>query len=518
MIEATGSALQMFFSPGVLIAFFLVIPYALLGGVLPLTNLPLTIILLGMVGLIDPIIALVLVIAKDAQGDITEPVPSILMGIPGARAAQATILDGYPLAKQGRAGFALGASYTSTLVGGIFGAIILYVAIIPAREILNYFASPEFFLFTLLAVLSVGILSTGALVKGILSACLGLVIAFIGYSEVAGEVRVTFGISYLFDGLSIIPMIVGLFAIPEAIGLIVSNRSVAREHAEEVLKGKAGQRQALEGMRTALKYKSLLFRSSMIGVIFGMMPGVGATAAHWASYTAARMTEKGAMETFGHGDIRGVIAADTPNNSIDGAEMIPLLVFGIPGSAGGAIRLTLLILLGFTPGLPMLTTHLDVTILIVLVIVMSNIVVVPIMFVFAGTIAKFTALPPNVIAPFIVIFTLLSAFMATQSLADLVVVLGISVLGLFMKAYGWPRPPILVAIVLSQLLEKYFWLTLGAYGHEVFFRPQFVIILAFSALVIGWAIRFQARSNRAAALATAGARPDAASQARRKSS
>ena len=503
MIEALGSALDMFFTPGVLLAFFLIIPYALLDGLLPLAGLPLTILLFGFVGILDPTVALVLIIAKGAQGDITEPIPAILMGIPGARAAQATVLDGHPLAKQGRAGYALGASYGTTLVGGVFGAVVVFAMLPLMRELLRNFGSPEFFLFTVMAVFSVGILSTGAMVKGLLSGILGLSIAFVGFSNVAGEARATFGTQYLFDGFSIIPVIVGLFAIPEAISLIVSNRAVALEHAEEVLKGKASQRQAIEGMRETFRHKWLVIRSSLVGVLFGILPGVGATAAHWITYTQARMTERGALNTFGKGDIRGVLAADAPNNSSDAGDLIPVLLFGIPAGGGSALLLALMVLMGFVPGPAMVNEHLDVTILLLIVIALSNIVVVPIMFMFAGTIAKFTAIPANVVAPFIIVLTLLSAFMGTQNLLDLVTVLGFAALGLFMKAYGWPRPPILIAVVLSQLLEKYAWLSIASFGWRLFARPQFLMVLVILIVVFVAVWNLQRKSAAAARAASA---------------
>ena len=498
MFEATASALDQLLESGPLLAFFLVIPYALLGGLLPGTSLPLTVILLGFVGRIDPLVALVLVTTKDAAGDITEPVPSILMGIPGSRAAQATILDGYPLARQGKAAWALGASYTTTLVGGMIGAIILYAFLPVGREILTWFGSAEFFLLGFMGVAAVAVVSSGAVVKGLLTASFGLAIALIGFSPIGGVIRSDFGISYLFNGFPLVPVIVGLFALPEAIGLVVSNKAIAREHADDVLRGRNAQAQAFDGMREAFKHKLLMIRSSIIGVMVGIMPGVGAGAAHWIAYASARQTEKGATKTFGTGDIRGVIAADAPNNSIDGAELIPTLAFGIPGSSGKAVFLTLLILLGYTPGPSMLEEHLDITIALVFVIAASNIVVVPIMFLFAGTIAKFTTLRPQVIAPFVIGVTLLAAFQATNQMTDLIVVGVFAGLGLFMKAYGWPRTPLLIALVLVGIVEKYLWISTNALGWSMLARPQFLIIAAAGVAMVAWTMTAQRKAEQEA--------------------
>ena len=498
MFEATTSALQQLFSLGPMLAFFLVIPYALLGGLLPGTNLPLTVILLGFAHRIDPLVALVLVTAKDAAGDITEPVPSILMGIPGARAAQATILDGYPLAQQGKAAYALGASYTTTLVGGLVGAAVLYAFLPVGREVLKVLGSAEFFLLSLAGIAAVAVVSSGALVKGLLTAAFGITIACMGNSFTGENIRTDFGIDYLWDGVPLIPSVVGLFAVPEVVGLVVSNKAIAREHAEDVLHGKASQQQALEGMREAFRHKLLMARSSIIGVIVGVIPGVGASAAHWISYAQARQTEKGAAQTFGTGDIRGVIAADAPNNSIDGAELIPTLAFGIPGSGGKAIFLALLILLGYVPGPSMLNEHLDITIALVFTIALANVVVVPIMFLFAGTIAKFTALKPTLIAPFVAGVVMLSAFQSSSSMADLGIVAAFTALGLFMKAYGWPRTPILIALVLIPTVEKNLWTASQAYGFEMLLRPQFLAILIIGVGLVVWTARTQRSAEVAA--------------------
>jgi TctA family transporter len=504
MLEAAVDAAQRLFSPGPLLVMLIMLPISLISGMMPGGNLPIAVIVLGFAGYLDPWITVTALVFFLAASDITEPVPSILMGIPGARSAQATILDGYPMAQRGEAGIALGASYMCTLVGGVIGAVALLVALPISRELLKLFGSAEFFLLSLLGLLCVAIVSSGAFVKGMLTAAFGLAIAMIGFSPITGVVRVDFGIEYLWDGVPLVPIVVGLFALPEAIDLVVANTPIARERLDTMLK--EAHRDVYRGMREALNHKWLLVRSSLIGTFVGMMPGVGSSGAHWIAYAQARHTEKGGLESFGKGDVRGVIAADSANNSVDGGTLIPTVVFGIPGSGGMAILLAILVISGVQPGPAMLTRHLDLTISLVYVVALANIIVVPIMLFAARYITRIAAVPPNLLAPIVIGIVTLAAYQATYSIEDLVLVLAFAVLGIFMKRYGWPRPPILIAVVLAEIVEKYLWLSVNTYGFSMFLRPQFLGIIAVMVLVMVVSLRIQAGAKKAWA-ETSTARP-----------
>ncbi len=475
----------------------IMLPISLVSGLMPGGNLPVAVVLLGFAGYVDPWITVTAVVFFLAASDITEPVPSILMGIPGARSAQATILDGYPMAQQGLAGVALGASYMCTLVGGIIGALALLLALPISRELLKFFGAAEFFLLSVLGLLCVAIVSAGAFVKGVLTATFGLAIALIGFSPIGGVVRANFGIDYLWEGVPLAPVVVGLFALPEVVDLVVSDTPIARERLETMLN--EADRDVYKGMREALNHKWLLVRSSLIGTFVGMMPGIGSSGAHWIAYAQARLTEKGALESFGKGDIRGVIAADSANNSVDGGVLIPTVVFGIPGSGGMAILLAILVLSGVQPGPAMLTEHLALTVSLVYTIVIANVVVVPIMLFAAPWMVRIAAIPPNVLAPVIIGLVSLAAYQATYSIEDLFLVLAFAVLGVFMKKYGWPRPPILIAIVLAEIVEKYLWISTNTYGWSMFLRPQFLTIIALMVLVMIVSLRTQAGAQKAAA-------------------
>ena len=498
MWEASISAAQHLLSPGPLIAFAIITPIALFNGVMITGGVPVFIIILSFAAQLDPFVALPAAVFYAAANDATEPIPSILIGVPGSRGSQATIIDGYPMARQGRAGEALGAVYIASLIGGILGAGMLMAVVPVARELLKLFGAAEFFLLSLLGIATVALLSSGAMVKGLLTAAFGLAIALIGFSTIGGQVRATMGIGYLWDGLPLVPVLVGLFVIPELANLVVSNTTIATERLDEILSGSSEG--VKKGMREATHHKWLITRSSLIGAFVGMMPGLGAVPAHWIAYAQARQTEPGAIDSFGTGDIRGVIAPEASNNAIDGGVLVPTLFFSIPGSPGMALILAMLILVGIQPGPPMLNQHLDLTIALIWTIALANIIVVPIVLRFAPLIARVTAIPPNILFPLVVAITIIGVFQSTQSIGDLWLFTAVSLLGLFMKAYAWPRPPILIAVVLAGEAEKWLWIATATYGWEMFLRWQFnaILVSVFIAAIIG--IRAQRNASRVRAV------------------
>ena len=482
--------------PWPLIAFVLMVPIAIASGLMPGGGLPFLVVVLAFATELPAFVALPVVIGYMAANDLTEPIPSILLGIPGARSSQATILDGYPLARQGFAGYALGASYTSSLIGGLIGGVALLAVLPFARQLLTLFGEAEFFLLALLGVASVGIVSSGALVKGLLAACLGLFIGMIGFVNIAQETRATFGLDYLYDGVHIVPVVVGLFAIPEIADLVISNTPVAKERLSDMLK--EGNRDVYRGMREALRHKWLIARSSLIGVFIGAMPGLGPTPAHWIAYAQARQTEKGAAQKFGTGDIRGVIAPEACNNSADGGVLMPTLIFAIPGSSQMAIVMGFLWIVGILPGAAMVDPdqHLNLTLSLVYVIVLANILVVPIVLRFSPTLTKVAAIPPLVLAPIVIAIVTLAAFQANRDISDLTTMAVFAVLGMFMKAYAWPRPPILIAIVLAEPLETFMSIAIQTQGISMVWQPGFLGILAVVAVAVYFSLRVQRSAQR----------------------
>jgi putative tricarboxylic transport membrane protein len=492
-------ALQHLATPTIFASLVLGVGLGLITGALPAgANLPVLVVLMGFAFHLDPFVGVAIVIGHLAVGGTTDPIPCILMGIPGSASAQATVLDGYPLARKGRAGYALSVAYTASLMGGLIGAAGLLLSIPVARQVLKVFGSPEFFILGLMGIAVVGIVSSGALLRGLLAGCLGLTLALVGTDPVRGVTRATLGWEFLWDGFGLVPAIVGLFAIPEILNLVVSGSPIAKVDMDRMLKSVNEGRK--EGILEAWHHKWLVVRSSLVGLFIGMLPGVGGAAAHWMAYAQARQTEKGGTKTFGTGDIRGVIAPESANNSIDGGILIPTLTFGIPGSGGMAIFLGFLILLGFQPGPIMLENNMNVVLFIVLCLALANVMATIVALGFTPQLARIASVPPNVLGPLILSLLAISVFQATDDLRSFVMVGFFALLGWFMKRYGWPRPPILISLVLAKGLEKYLSLSMNTFGWEILIRPQSLILIGLGLAAVYFLLRVQKDTQRVAAI------------------
>jgi putative tricarboxylic transport membrane protein len=273
MLESMVSAMFMMFQPVSLLALLIGVLFGLISGALPGGSLPGLVIILSFAYSLDPSIIIPMAIGATAVISSSDTIPAVLLGVPGSATGQATILDGYQMAKQGRAGEALGAAYAASLIGGLFGTLALFITIPFARSLISVFAAPEFMMMSLLGIAIVGVLSSGAMMKGIMAGLFGLGISIIGFDTISGFARSTFGMTYFWDGISIIPVILGLFALPEMIDMIVQNTSIARvsvkDMSREINKG------LIPGILTAMRHKFLILRSSLLGAFVGFMPGLG---------------------------------------------------------------------------------------------------------------------------------------------------------------------------------------------------------------------------------------------------
>ncbi|MDP2643395.1 MAG: tripartite tricarboxylate transporter permease [Desulfobacterales bacterium] len=413
-------------------------------------------------------------------GDIT----SVLFGIPGEPTTLATIVDGYPMTKKGEAGRALGAVLMSSLVGAVFGALFLAVSIPVVRPLVLALGSPEMFMVTVLGLTCIATLSSqgkGGLFKGLLIGGFGFLCSMIGQDSQAGILRFTFGSLYLWDGLSVIPVMIGLFAIPEIVDLAVRGTGIAGD----VAFGKLGKG-VKEGVIDTFRHFWLTIRCSAIGAVIGIIPGVGGGVSQWMSYAHATQSAKTLEERdgFGKGDVRGVLGPGASNNSKEGANLIPTIAFGVPASVGMAILLGAFLVLGIVPGPDMLTKHLTLTYSMVWTIVIANLITVPICLLFIDQLAKLTTIRGNLIIPFILLLCFIGAYSSNNSIGDLIVVLIFGGIGCFLMRFRWPRPPFILGFILGSLAEGYLFTSTLRYGANWLYRPKviiiFLIIVAFA--------------------------------------
>ena len=334
MIEALIAGLiQVFSWPAIgYLAFgiFLGIWLGALPGIGGVTGL---ILLLPFTYTMEPVSAFALMLGMFAVTTTSDTIASVMLGIPGTVASQATVLDGYPLAQKGQANRALGAAYTCSAIGGIIGAIVLTVSMPLIKPILTLFSTPEYFMLSLLGICMVGSLSGKSVAKGLVIGAFGMMLGTIGEGTFNGQPRYYFGVEYLLNTPPLVAVVLGLFAIPELLELATKNTSISRVPQDRSGEGGMGR-----GIRDALNNWWLMLKSSVLGTYIGMLPGLGASIVDWAAYGMAVQTTKGKNE-FGRGDIRGVIAPESANNAQRGGALIPTITFGIPGDFAMAILL-----------------------------------------------------------------------------------------------------------------------------------------------------------------------------------
>jgi TctA family transporter len=364
------------------------------------------------------------------------------------------------MTRRGEAGRALGASYMSALIGGLFGAALMAVALPILRPIILYIGSPELLGVAVFGISMVAVLSGNAPLRGLTAACFGMMLAMIGTDPQSGTLRWTLDTLYLWDGMPLVPFTLGVFALPELCDLAISRMAVVGQGGQ-AFDTKTGM---LLGIKDCLKHWFLILRCAWIGSAMGAIPGIGASVIDWISYGHALKTEKGAAQTFGKGDVRGVIAAESATNSREGGALVPTVAFGVPSSAGMAILLGAFLIHGLVPGPDMLTKHLDITYSMVWSIAIANILGSGLCFLFSGQLAKLATLRYTLIMPCVLSLVYIGAFEASRNWGDLYALMFFGMLGWAMKHFKWPRPPLVLGFILGGILERYMFISIERYG------------------------------------------------------
>lgn len=405
-------------------------------------------------------------------GDLT----AILFGVPGEVTSAALVVDGYPMSKNGEAGRALSAALMSSLVGAVVGAFALAIAIPIVRPLVLSITSPELFMLALLGITFVAALSSGALLKGLIAGGLGLMLGLVGMDPQSGTQRYTFGVLQLWDGVGLVAVALGLFAIPEIVDLAVKGTSIAEQRLGKI----SG---VMEGIRDTFRHFFLTVRCSLIGTFTGLVPGIGAAAAQWLAYAHAYQSSRG-KHRFGKGAIEGVLGPGAANNSKEGGQFIPMIAFGVPSGLTTAILLGALLIQGIAPGPAMLTTHLTLSMSFVWMMVLANVVAVSVLLLIIRHIAKITYVRGGLLIPAIILFVMIGAFAERNTFVDIVLMLLFGMLGVVMVRLGWPRPPVLLGLVLASVAETYLFISVSRYGVDWVTRPIVLAIMAAIVLVV----------------------------------
>lgn len=372
---------------------------------------------------------------------------AILLNIPGAPAAVATALDGYPMAKKGSAGTAMGIATSQSVIGTLIGILVLALFTPIISKFALHFSSVDYLLLGVMGMMMAGSLGSKSIFRGLLAAALGVLLGTVGMDSMTATPRFTFDILYLHTGVDYVIAMIGLFGVSEAL-LQITQKDIT------IVKQKIGR--IIPSLETCKKHLGLTFRSSIIGVLVGALPGAGGDVAALLSYDTAKRTVKNPEVPFGEGAVEGLIAPETANNAAIGGAFIPMLTLGIPGDSVTAVMLAALMIHGLKPGPNLMTTSPDLFYLIVSCLVLAAIFLVIFGLTGVKIFTKIVEIPRGILLPLILILSAVGSFAIKNSLIDVFWMFGFGVLGYFMKRYDYPVAPCVLGLILSGLLEENF--------------------------------------------------------------
>ena len=413
-------------------------------------------------------------------------VSAILINTPGTPHAAATMLDGHPLSKQGRTKAALKIALYASTFGGVFSALMLLFLGPQVARMAAKLGTPEYFMVCVFGLTIIAGVSGKSIIRGLISACLGLFISCIGSDPMTSYDRFTFGISRLYLGMDLAVCLIGLFALVE-----IMAKSERRLDSLTLDAAKIKD----DGKITKEEYKRMIrpvIMSSIIGSLVGIIPGTGASEASWFSYSQARNMSKH-PEEFGHGSVEGIAAAESANNAVTGATLIPLLTLGIPGDGTVAIMLSALMINGLNPGLSLFTTDGDIMYAIMLGLILVNLFMLLQGKFLTSLFAKVVSIPQEILTPIIVIFCFAGAYSVNGNYFDVGIALVFAVLAWILRKLDLPAVPILLGMVLGSMTETNFRRALLIFNGNpgIFFSSIFcwifvaLIIFAVAAIVRG---------------------------------
>lgn len=474
MIPTLIEVLGVLFEPQNLLLLFIATWFGLIMGAIPgLGALVGIAILIPLTFGMDPLIAFMIFAAINGGGAFGGSLSAILINTPGTTPNAATLLDGYPLSRSGRAGEAIGASATASALGAIVGIIVLFLSLPFLLQIVLAFGIPEVFWMGIWGLTVIAVITKGSVKTGLISAGLGAIFAMHGVNSLTATARWTYGLSFMRDGFVVVPALIGLFALPEMIRLISSGAEIAQE-GERVKGGR------WKGVKSVFIHRKVFLRSALIGTLLGIVPAVGGSVATFVSYFQAVQYADN-PDKFGNGDIRGVIAAEAANDAKDGGAYIPTLGLGIPGSSIMAVILGAFVFHGMAPGPFLLRDNLDVVLMILVAALFSNIITSGTGLVFANKITKVTKMDPRIIGAVVITITFIASYASSNNVYHMYIALIFGLIGFILIKLGVSRIPLILGLILTPIIEDNFSRSVAISGgdYSIFVRSPISIFLIF---------------------------------------
>lgn len=408
-------------------------------------------------------------------------ISAIVINTPGTPQAAATALDGFPMARRGEADLAIGWATAASLFGGLFSVVVLIVAAPQLAAFSLNFTAIEYFALGVFALICIANVSRGAMWKGLLSGVLGLFVATVGLDGVTGDMRFTFGSFEMTAGISLIPAVVGLFALSE----MFIRASEVHEVRVSVIHRVGFRLPALAAWRPRL---GTLLKSSAIGSFIGTLPGTGAATAAFVSYSEAKRSSPN-RDRLGTGEPEGIVAAESANNAVTGSAMVPTLALGIPGDPVTAVMLGTLIVQGVTPGPRLFTHNLDIVYAIFLLLIAANLLMFVVGAVGAQAFTRVLKIPEPILMAGVVVVSLVGAYGVRGNPLDLITAIAAGIVGFVLRKAGFPIAPVVIGMVLSEMIEtslrQGLMITRGSFL-AFFERPITLALFLITATILFW--------------------------------
>ena len=443
-------ALSVVFQPYVLWVIFASALFGLFVGAVPgLTATMATALLVPVTFFMEPVPAIASIVTATAMAIFAGDIPSALLRMPGTPASAAYTDEAYAMTRKGQGELALGAGLVFSVIGGLFGTAVLIVAAPALAEVALKFSSFEYFWLVVLGLLSAVFIGFSNPVKGAVSLLLGLFVASVGLDNPAGFPRFTFGNAELAGGLTLIPIMIGMFAVSEII------RGVARiDQPWEMAQAKIGN--VFRGMwRLTKRYPGPILRGSALGTAVGVLPGAGADIAAWMSYAVSKKFSR-EPQKFGTGHVEGIIEAGASNNSALAGAWVPALVFGIPGDSITAIVIGVLYIKGLNPGPSIFISNPVAIYAIFMVFILANLLLLPLGIAAIKGAKQLLRAPREILMPVILLFCIVGSFAINNSAFGVLLMLAFGIVAYLMEENGFPVAPAILGMVLGAMLEEHF--------------------------------------------------------------